>query len=132
MFKVIKKVDNLLAFSWKYSSVVVSFFLWMSSAFFLRDELNFPTYLKIKQAYLVHRARMMEEPNHDILKIIDPNLIEQTEMKIGMKVRKSQKTYDELVEEKQQQIDFDQIKQLQAPPNYQSPDSNQADSDRDR
>ena len=53
-------------------------------------------------------------------------------MKIGLKVRKSQKTYDELVEEKQQQIDFDQIKQLQAPPNYQSPDSNQADSDRDR
>ena len=76
LFKIIKKIDNALAFSWKYSSVVTAFCLGMSSAFFLRDELNFPTYLKIKQAYLIHRARMMEEPNQDILKIIDPNLAE--------------------------------------------------------
>ena len=48
LFKAIKKFDNFLAFSWKYSSVATAFCLGMSSAFFLRDEMNFPTYLKIK------------------------------------------------------------------------------------
>ena len=39
---------------WNYSPAVISFFLGMTTAFFYRDELNFPTYLRIKKAYLMN------------------------------------------------------------------------------
>ena len=41
------------------------------SGFYLRDEYNNPTYLKIQEAYLLNINRRMEQPSEYILRIIN-------------------------------------------------------------
>ena len=42
------------------------------TAFFVRDEQDFPTYMRIKKAYLDHNERLLSKPEKEVLMIIDP------------------------------------------------------------
>ena len=49
------------------------FGLGMTTGFILRDELNMPTYMRIKMALVEHRILTRKKLNTDVLTILDPN-----------------------------------------------------------
>ena len=52
---------------------VCMFGLGMTTGFILRDELNMPTYMRIKMALVEHRILTRKKLNTDVLTILDPN-----------------------------------------------------------
>lgn len=56
----------------RFFAIMFSFSLGSITAFYVRDEFNFPTYLRIKEVYLTNTARQMREPDVRILRVIDP------------------------------------------------------------
>ena len=50
-----KFLERAFPFAGKNMPTVFSFCLGMTTAFFLRDELNYPTFLRIKRAYLTNK-----------------------------------------------------------------------------
>ena len=81
--------ERYLPFLWRQIPVASAFGLGILTAFHLRDELNFPTYLRVKQAYLTHQARLMIDPNPQILRVIDPVMQIQANALSGMQIRQS-------------------------------------------
>jgi len=49
------------------------FTLGMASGFLIRDELNMPTYMRIKMALVEHSILTRKKVNSDVLTILDPN-----------------------------------------------------------
>ena len=99
------KVDegsHRLIRSTKYYPAIFSFFLGSATAFYFRDELNFPTYLRIKQAYLTNASRQMMEPDSRVLRVIDPLTFVQARTLASKEVEEQSKTYDDLVREQYQ------------------------------
>ena len=74
--RILGRLDRVLETVYYKSSGVVapiiSLGLGATTAFFLRDELNQPTFLRIKEAYLINKKTLREEPSEVYLKIIDP------------------------------------------------------------
>lgn len=50
-----------------------SLILGASTGFVMRDELNMPTYMRIKTATLEHRMLARQKLNVEILNLLDPN-----------------------------------------------------------
>ena len=57
------------------STVFFSFLLGGITSFFYRDEKKFPTFLRVKEAYLLNQHRLMQKPDERVLSIIDPTLM---------------------------------------------------------
>lgn len=55
------------------STIAFSVFLGAVTGFFYRDELYFPTNMRIKVALLEHHLLTRKKLNTDILDIVDPN-----------------------------------------------------------
>ena len=102
-YRIIRFLDKFVAFSWRSSPVVISLGLGASTAFFLRDELNTPTYMHIQKAYLLNQSRVMREPSIDVLKVIDPTFAQKLKFHESEKIRSQNITYDEHMRQKQQQ-----------------------------
>ena len=49
------------------------FGLGMATGFVIRDELNLPTYMRIKMALVEHSILTRKKLNSDVLAVIDPN-----------------------------------------------------------
>ena len=81
----------------RFCTPIISFTLGATTAFFVRDEMNFPTYLRIKQAYLTHMERTMQEPSEIVLRIIDPLAQVRYQSGLGEKIRQSQLNYEDTV-----------------------------------
>ena len=73
--RVDKFLERAVPWSGKQIPIFFSFGLGASTAFFFRDELNYPTFLRIKRAYLVNKQYLMEQPAYDVLQIIDPVMV---------------------------------------------------------
>ena len=55
-------------------AVPVSMFgLGLATGFVLRDELNMPTYMRIKMALVEHSILTRKKLNADVLQVLDPN-----------------------------------------------------------
>ena len=93
--KVVDKAFNSL----NQYNFVLSFCLGATTAFFLRDELNFPTYLRIKESYLTAHARQMREPDVRILRVIDPLTFVEARAKKEKELVGERKTYDDVIRE---------------------------------
>ena len=98
----LEKTDQVLVGATKQTPkyhFVFSFLLGGTSAFYLRDELNFPTYMRVKEALLTCNARQMQEPDVRVLRVIDPmTFVEARIRKTGDLVAK-RKTYDDVIRE---------------------------------
>ena len=52
---------------------VLSMLIGMATGFVVRDELNMPTYMRIKIATVEHRVLARSKLNKEVLTLLDPN-----------------------------------------------------------
>ena len=76
---------------------VAGFSLGFVTAFFVRDERDFPTYMRIKRAYLEHCDRLAAVPKQEVLMIIDPMLYYREFSQVSVKLAQDQKSYDQSI-----------------------------------
>ena len=61
--------------------------------------MTFPTYLRVKEAYLTSLSRQMREPDVRILRVIDPLTFVEARAKKEKEVVGGRKTYDDVIRE---------------------------------